>query len=240
MHLAAGKSSAEVVRCLVELGGVEQLRATDQHGWVPMHWAAAFNPSVGVVRYLLGRGCDRSPLAHDGRTPLQLAISENKEAVAAALIEAGAATAGVRLSASLQRVAANVSVASVASSYATDDLGAEVCATDSSWCTCQICFETFMSGGIGCANSHYVCGECFIPYIHVRCFLDIQSLSCVCEKLALMCCCLLLGRCVLSVILYPTNMLMSKDCVQVGGTCAVLQMIVALHHTQMGKSHALS
>ena len=40
----------------------------------------------------------------------------------AALVEAGAETAGVRLSASLQRVAANVSVASVLSSYFADNV----------------------------------------------------------------------------------------------------------------------
>ena len=39
-----------------------------------------------------------------------------------ALVEAGAETAGVRLSASLQRVVANVSVASVLSSYFADNV----------------------------------------------------------------------------------------------------------------------
>jgi hypothetical protein len=60
---------------------------------------------------------------HNGDTPLQLAISRNtEEQVAMALVEAGAETAGVRLSASLQRVAANVSVASVLSSYFADNV----------------------------------------------------------------------------------------------------------------------
>jgi hypothetical protein len=90
---------------------------------VPMHWAAQSNPSAEVVRYFLGSGCNRSPRAHDGATPLQLAILHNKEEqVAMALVEAGAETAGVRLSASLQRVAANVSVASVLSSYFADNV----------------------------------------------------------------------------------------------------------------------
>jgi ankyrin repeat protein len=124
MHCATGSNpSVEVVRCLVELGGVEQLRATTKVGWVPMHCAAQSNPSVEVVRYLLGRGCDRSPCTHNGDTPLQLAIFHNKEEqVAIALVEAGAESAGVRLSASLQRVAAKVSVASVLSSYFADNV----------------------------------------------------------------------------------------------------------------------
>ena len=42
--------------------------------------------------------------------------------VAMALVEAGAETASMRLSASLQRVAANVSVASVLSSYFADNV----------------------------------------------------------------------------------------------------------------------
>eukprot|EP01047_Picozoa_sp_COSAG01_P086767 COSAG01_NODE_19659_length_997_cov_3.947661_1_plen_181_part_10 len=54
MHGAARSNpSAEVVRCLVELGGVEQLRARDKDGAVPMHYAAQSNPSAEVVRCLV-------------------------------------------------------------------------------------------------------------------------------------------------------------------------------------------
>jgi hypothetical protein len=124
MHYAAlSNPSAEVVRCLVELGGVEQLRATAKNGAVPIHGAAESNPSAEVVQYLLGRGCNRNPRTHNGVTPLQVAISYNKEEqVAMALVEAGAEMAGVHLSASLQRVSANVSVASVLSSYFADNV----------------------------------------------------------------------------------------------------------------------
>jgi ankyrin repeat protein len=124
MHCAAlSNPSAEVVRCLVELGGVEQLRATAKNGAVPIHGAAESNPSAEVVQYLLGRGCNRNPRTHNGVTPLQVAISYNKEEqVAMALVEAGAEMAGVHLSASLQRVSANVSVASVLSSYFADNV----------------------------------------------------------------------------------------------------------------------
>jgi ankyrin repeat protein len=125
MHWAAQSNpSAEVVRCLVELGGVEQLRATTtRDGAVPMHYAAHSNPSAEVVRYFLGRGCNRNPRTYNGVTPLQVAISHNKEEqVAMVLVEAGAETAGVHLSASLRRVSANVSVASVLSSYFADNV----------------------------------------------------------------------------------------------------------------------
>jgi ankyrin repeat protein len=123
-HLAAGyNSNVEVVRMLLALGGVEQLQATDKDGRLPMHYAAEANPSVEVVRYLLGKGCDRSLRTHSGNTPLQLAVHHNDEAqVAVALVDAGAETAGVHLSASLQRAAANASVASVLSSYFADNV----------------------------------------------------------------------------------------------------------------------
>jgi ankyrin repeat protein len=124
MHYAARYNpSEEVVRCLVELGGVEQLQARDNFGMSPLHFAAQYNSSVQVMRYLLASGCDRSARTLTGHTPLQLAIEHStEEHVATMLVEAGADTAGLRLSHSLQHIASRVSMASVLSSFCADNI----------------------------------------------------------------------------------------------------------------------
>eukprot|EP01052_Picozoa_sp_SAG31_P049285 SAG31_NODE_10717_length_1106_cov_30.406157_1_plen_136_part_00 len=56
MQWAAWKNtSVDVVRVLLEVGGAEQLRATE-HGSLPMQWAAWKNTSVDVVQVLLEAG----------------------------------------------------------------------------------------------------------------------------------------------------------------------------------------
>jgi hypothetical protein len=157
MHVAAQYNpSAEVVRCLVELGGVEQLQATSKNGCVPMHFAARSNPSAEVVRCLLGKGCDRSPSTHRGATPLHLAISHNQEdQVALALVEAGAETAGVRLSASLHCAAMNVSLVSVLSSYFADNVTPVMAAVRCPAVILRACVA--MHGYLACQTTMHVC-----------------------------------------------------------------------------------
>jgi hypothetical protein len=122
MHWAAGYSSSlEVVTVMLDRGGVEQLRLTDNAGTTPLHRAAGSNRSVQVMGYLLDSGCARSARTLAGHTPLQLAIANNKEEqVSAMLVEAGADTSDLQLSPSLQRIASRVSMASVLSSYSAD------------------------------------------------------------------------------------------------------------------------
>eukprot|EP01049_Picozoa_sp_SAG25_P010255 SAG25_NODE_1103_length_3976_cov_12.262058_1_plen_744_part_00 len=95
IHCAAVcNPSAEVVRCLVELGGVEQLRATAKDGRVPMHYAARSNPSAEVVRCLVELGGVEQLRATDknGRVPMHYAARSNPSAeVVRCLVELGGA-----------------------------------------------------------------------------------------------------------------------------------------------------
>jgi hypothetical protein len=80
------------VRCLVELGGVEQLQAMTTQGAVPMHFAARSNPSAEVVRCLveLGGVGQLRAMTTQGCVPMHFAAASNPSAeVVRCLVELG-------------------------------------------------------------------------------------------------------------------------------------------------------
>jgi len=56
--------------------------------WTPMHYAAE-NGSLNVILTLISRGAGTDSLDQFQRTPLMIAIENNKSAVARSLIELG-------------------------------------------------------------------------------------------------------------------------------------------------------
>lgn len=63
--------------------------ANDTDGWTPMHYAAK-SGSLNIVLALVSRGAGVDPPDNHCKTPLMVAIENNKAAVARSLIELGA------------------------------------------------------------------------------------------------------------------------------------------------------
>ena len=83
---AAWKGKLEAVRWLVEHGA--RLNRQGRQ-WAALHYAA-FGGHAEVVAYLLERGADINALSTNGSTPLMMAAREGKDAIAKALLTAGA------------------------------------------------------------------------------------------------------------------------------------------------------
>lgn len=83
---AAWKGRLEAVRWLVEHGA--RLNRSGRE-WAALHYAA-FAGHAEVLAYLLERGADVNALSTNGSTPLMMAAREGKEAIAKALLGAGA------------------------------------------------------------------------------------------------------------------------------------------------------
>ena len=83
---AAWKGHLPAVRWLVEHGARPNRQGKE---WVALHYAA-FAGHAEVVAYLLERGADINALSTNGSTPLMMAAREGKEAIAKALLVAGA------------------------------------------------------------------------------------------------------------------------------------------------------
>eukprot|EP01052_Picozoa_sp_SAG31_P040721 SAG31_NODE_5969_length_2233_cov_17.813964_1_plen_274_part_00 len=83
IHIVAWENtSANVVRVLLEVGGVEQLQATTEHGSLPMHYAVGKNTSVDVVQVLLEVGGAEQLQARNknGMLPMHYAAQQNTSA----------------------------------------------------------------------------------------------------------------------------------------------------------------
>ena len=83
---AAWKGHLAAVRWLVEHGAYLNRQGRE---WAALHYAA-FGGHADVVAYLLERGADINALSTNGSTPLMMAAREGKEAIAKALLAAGA------------------------------------------------------------------------------------------------------------------------------------------------------
>ena len=78
----------EVTACL-DAGA--DLKARDDNGWTPLHWAAGVNENPAVIEALLAAGADLKARDEYGGTPLQNAAGINENpAVIEALLAAGA------------------------------------------------------------------------------------------------------------------------------------------------------
>jgi ankyrin repeat protein len=75
------------VRHLVEVGS--DLNQADEHGWLPIHRAAALDRGR-VVAYLLAAGSAIEARGTDGWTPLHLACVSGSSRAVAALVKGGA------------------------------------------------------------------------------------------------------------------------------------------------------
>jgi len=84
LHFAAHFGHSEMVALL--LGAGADVNAKDHKGTTPLHVAS----DAAMVRLLVGKGADPHARDHDGRTPLHYAASNNRRAVAEALLAAGA------------------------------------------------------------------------------------------------------------------------------------------------------
>ena len=63
------------------------IRARDENGWTPLHFAAMLNKNPAMVAKLIGSGADVEARDKNGMTPLHLAAGFNKDpAVVAKLI----------------------------------------------------------------------------------------------------------------------------------------------------------
>jgi ankyrin repeat protein len=90
--MAASNRNWEVLRALVELGGVEQLRMMNEQNLLPMHFAAMNNPNVQALRVLVELGGVEQLRAtdEDGMVPMHLAAQFNPSAeVLRVLVELG-------------------------------------------------------------------------------------------------------------------------------------------------------
>ena len=83
---AAWKGHLAAVRWLAEHGARLNRQGKE---WAALHYAA-FAGHAAVVSYLLERGADINALSTNGSTPLMMAAREGKEAIAGALLAAGA------------------------------------------------------------------------------------------------------------------------------------------------------
>ncbi|KAE8149768.1 ankyrin repeat-containing domain protein [Aspergillus avenaceus] len=84
MTLAAYKSSAEIVRVLLDNG--YSATTLDKNGYTPLSWAAWLN-DADVMRALLGAGLDPNQKDIYGRTPLSIAAEAGHEDVVPVLLE---------------------------------------------------------------------------------------------------------------------------------------------------------
>ncbi len=86
-HSAARCGQPEAARVLLEHSA--DPRAREERGWTPLHWAAFGYPihersprgqvSFEVAKLLLAHGAERSPVAENGETPLDLLDSELRD-----------------------------------------------------------------------------------------------------------------------------------------------------------------
>jgi tetratricopeptide (TPR) repeat protein len=83
---AAWKGHLEAVRWLVEHGARLNREGKE---WAALHYAV-FAGHAEIVSFLLERGADINALSTNGSTPLMMAAREGKEAIAKALLTAGA------------------------------------------------------------------------------------------------------------------------------------------------------
>ena len=84
LHFAAHFGHSEMVALL--LGAGADVNAQDHQGATPLHVAS----DASMVGLLASKGADAHARDHDGRTPLHYAASNNRTAVAEALLAAGA------------------------------------------------------------------------------------------------------------------------------------------------------
>ncbi|MDA0179356.1 ankyrin repeat domain-containing protein [Solirubrobacter phytolaccae] len=73
---AAAGPDPWVLEFLLELG--HDPNVTDQHGWTPLHAAAAYGATRAAER-LLAAGADPSAVTHEGKTPADLAAVNGRD-----------------------------------------------------------------------------------------------------------------------------------------------------------------
>ncbi|MDR0327164.1 MAG: ankyrin repeat domain-containing protein [Planctomycetaceae bacterium] len=72
------KVNVEVLRCLVSLGA--DVNTKNQFN-TPLHEAVLRDPNVESVKFLISQGADVNAKDHDGKTPLDVANTEEKKAI---------------------------------------------------------------------------------------------------------------------------------------------------------------
>ncbi|MDR0609809.1 MAG: ankyrin repeat domain-containing protein [Planctomycetaceae bacterium] len=81
LHAAASSNSnVEVLQYLVSKGA--EVNAKDKYGGrTPLHLAAFYNRNVEVLQYLISQGIDVNAKDNDGKTPLNLANTDEKKKI---------------------------------------------------------------------------------------------------------------------------------------------------------------
>jgi ankyrin repeat protein len=66
-----------------------RVRASDDEGWTPLHWAALYGHAE-CVGFLIAHGAPVDAQSHKGETPLMIAAESRQKSVFAVLLAAGA------------------------------------------------------------------------------------------------------------------------------------------------------